>query len=215
MKRFFTLLAALVLLFSCSAAAAEGAQTTFTAAAGAPYAAEADGAVITLLISANAETLAEAEAKAASISDSLKNAFLGAGAPEENIAVERTGVQIDQKYQYNKIKEPELVIIGRSVEYVMTVRVTDIGLLQALLDAAVSNGLYSSYEVRLTSSAAEDAYQAALAEAAKSALARAEAIAKACGFTRTEVLSVKELPCESADGLSGTAQAEVTLAAQK
>lgn len=213
MKRFFTLLTSLVMLISC--ACAEGAATTFTASAGVSYTAEADGAVITLTIAANDETLAEAEAKASASADALKYAFLGAGALAEDISVVRSDVQLDQKYQYNKLKEPELVIIGRSVEYVMTVRVTDISKLKAQLDAAVGSGLYSSYEVRRTSSAIEDAYQAALSEAAKSALARAEALAKACGFTRTEVVSVTELPSESIDGLTGIAQAEVTLAAQK
>ena len=209
MKRFLTLLAALVMLFSC--ACAEGAEITFTATGSAPCAAEPDGAVITLMIAANAETLAEAETKAAASADALKYAFLSAGAQAADVSVVRSNVQVDQKYQYNKLKEPELVIIGRSVEYVMTVNVTDIARLNALLDAAVTSGLYSSYEVTLTSSGRASAFEAALAEAVKSALSKAEAMAKACGYARTEILSVKEL---ASDGLTDTAQAEVTLIAQ-
>ena len=208
MKRFVTLLLSAVLLFSC--ALAEGPQ--FSAAVGVPFEAQADSAVITLWVTANAETLAEAESKAAASVDAIKYALLSAGARAEEIAVVRSDVQADRQYHYNKIHEPELVLVGRSVEYRMTVSVGDMTRLSALVDAAVAGGLYAEYEVVQASSAYEDAYQTALEEAAKKAVAKARAIAKACGFANTAVSSVRELSGERNE-LAGSACAEAILVA--
>lgn len=212
MKRFLTLFIALVMLFSC--ACAEGAAPTFTAIGSAPFAAEADSAVMTFTIRVSDETLPEAESRASSAVDALKYALLSAGAQAADISSVRSDVQNDQQYQYNKIKEPELIIIGCSVEYVMTVNVPDIARLKAIVDAAVVSGRYADYEVKLLSSGRQEACEAALAEAAKMAVSKAEALAKACGYARTEVLAVTEMPSAS-DGLNGIVSVEATVTAQK
>ena len=208
MKRFLMMVASLILLFSCACAEEAKPQTLFTATACVPFAAENDGAVIAITLSANDETLAEAEAKAAALVDAFKVSLMDAGAAEAEISVERTDVQTDRDYHYNKLQEPSLVVIGRSVEYCLTVKVSDIAKLDACLDAIVTNGQYADYTVEKTASAKETAYREALAGAAKDASAKAQALAKACGFNQTVVVSVVELPCEG-----DCAQVEVTLAA--
>ena len=212
MKRFWILLTALMLLCSCAFAqeTEQAALTTVTAVGSASVTAQADSAVLTFTITAQEETLAEAESKAAASASSLKYALLSAGAQAGDISLVRSDVQIEQKYQYNKLQEPGMEIVGRSVVYTMTAAVTQIDKLQALIDAAVLNGQYTSYETALASSALAQSRLEAVSLAAKDALARAEALAKACGFAKTQILSVRELPCED-DGLTVHAQAEVTL----
>ena len=207
MKRFAAVL--LVVFLLLSSACAESAGPLFTASASVPFEAPADSAVITLMITAGSELLSEAESAAAAAVNSLTNALVAAGAREEDISAVRTDVQANWTYQYNKLQEPQLVINGRSVAYAMTVAVPDIALLDALLDAAVNNGMYASYEVALSSSAGEAGYRAAMESAAKAAVEKAKALAKACGFGQTTVVSVTELDCEGA-----AASVEAVLAAE-
>ena len=194
MKRFAAVV--LVVLLLLSSACAESAGPLFTASASVPFEAPADSAVITLMITADSELLSDAESAAAASVASLTDALVAAGAREEDISAVRTDVQADWKYHYNKLQEPQLVLNGRSVAYAMTVAVPDIALLDALLDAAVNNGLYASYEVALNSSDGEASYRAAMESAAKTAVEKAKALAKACGFLKTTIVSVTELACE-------------------
>lgn len=207
MKRFAAVLLTLFMLLS--SACAETAGPLFTASASVPVEAEPDSAVITLMITAGGELLSEAESAAAASVASLTNALIAAGAREEDISAVRTDVQADWKYQYNKLQEPQLVLVGRNVAYAITVSVPDIAVLDSLLDAAVNSGLYASYEVELRSSADEAGYRAALEAAAKAAVEEAKALAKACGFVKTTVVSVTELDCEGA-----AASVEAVLAAE-
>lgn len=211
MKRFFSLLTVLMMIASFACAQEAQPQTVFTASASAPVVCEADGAVITFEVTADAETLAEAETKAASAVDGLKYALINAGAEAADIKSERRDVQIDREYHYNKLQEPQLVIIGRSVRYAVTLNVKDVSKLNTLLDAAVTSGLYSEYAVEKTFSGCKEARDEALALAAKDAVEKAETLARACGFAKTSILSVKELSSEN----SLSVQVEATLAAQK
>lgn len=195
MKRLAAVLLALLMMLS--SACAEGA--LFTASASVPVEALPDSAVIRLTITAGGELLAEAESAATASVSSLQVALAAAGAQEAEISVVRTDAQADRKFHYNKLQEPQMVLAGCSVEYVMTVRVQDLALLNALVDAAVNNGRYAAYEVEMISSASEAGYRAALEAAAKAAVEKAKALAKACGFAQTAVVSVRELPAESCD----------------
>lgn len=210
MKRLAALLVLILMLgsFAC----AESTPALFTASASAPFTAEADSAVITLNITASSEALSDAETMAAASVQGLTEALLNAGAAQEAISVVRSDAQANWQYHYNKLQEPELVLIGRTVEYQMIVTVEDVAQLNALVDAAVNSGLYTTYEVEQHSSQWQSSYLAALETAAKQASDKAMALAKACGTTQTKVVSVVELPGEFV-GLSGVAQVEVTLGA--
>lgn len=215
MKRFFALLCVLCML--CSFAAAEGLpqpQTdyaTVSAVGEHAIALKADSACLSFVLSAFDETLAEAETLAAANVDSLKYALMAAGAEATAVSVRRTDAQNVVKYQYNKLQEPVMERVGCSVSYVLEVQVEEISLLPVLVDAAVNNGLYESYEVTLQSSRCAEAYAEALTLAAQTAVEKAQALASAVGLTQTEIESVVELSKPEADPLSAAARVEVTL----
>lgn len=216
MKRLLWLLVSLMLL--CSPASAQelpGAVPTVTSTGFASVSLQADMAVLTLEVSAFAETLPEAEKEAAASVDTLKYALLSAGAQAADITAVRTDVQLERKYHYNKLQEPTLETVGCTVSYQMTVQVPNPAKLSALIDAAVLSGCYSAYGVELASARREEAYQEALAAAVRDGMAKAQALAEACGISKTEILSVTELAQTGTDPLTVTAQVEVTLGAKE
>ena len=214
MKRFLALLLSMLTICACAIAQeAPAAAPAVTATGCASVAVEPDEGWIILHVTASDETLAEAETKAADSVDSLKYALLSTGVQAADVTITRTNAQLDHKYNYNKLQEPVLETIGCTVEYVLSAKAPEIGKLRAIVDAVVVNGRYASYEIIRQSSQREAAYQEALEAAASSAMAKAEALARACGVRKTALVSVVELAMAETDECSVTAQVEVTLRA--
>ena len=217
MKRLLALLCALMMLSPCALAQSvtEAPEPAVISAVGEhAIALEADGAVLTFALSAFDETLAEAEKLASAKADGLKYALLSAGAQATEITVRRSDVQNVSRYQYNKLQEPTMERAGCTVSSVLQVRLTDVSRLSGLIDTAVTDGRYESYEVALSSSRAAEAYQEALALAAQAAREKALALAKACGVKNAAIHRVTELPAPETDGLTVAAQVEVSLRAE-
>ena len=89
-----------------------------------------------------------------------------------------------------------------------------VDVMMSMIDTAVTDGRYESYEVALSSSRAAEAYQEALALAAQAAREKALALAKACGLKNAAIHRVTELPAPETDGLTVAAQVEVSLRAE-
>ncbi len=206
MKRFWVLL----MLFVCLCAPALAQPASFTATGVATVPVETDGVAVTLRICASADDLAKAEALADQSVSALKSAVMSVGVQAADVSLSRVDAQNVSEYHYSKLQQPSLVIIGSSVVYEMKIVLYDAEKANALVDAIVSTGMYESYELTPLASGRDETYRQALSLAVADGMEKALLVAKACGVTDAELVSVVENEPQT-DGQSVTAVVTVTL----
>ena len=211
MKRFVALL--MVLLSLCSFACAEQVttqdHTLITTAAMIKVNAENDIAILTFDIVAEGETVAEANELVTAQITAIKDILMAQGVEQENIWHKRYDVSPNVVYHNSRLTDGT-VIEGYTVEIELSVRLLDLNLVGIVIDAATQSGAGSTHELVFEKSTVSDAYNDALARAAKMAMEKAEALAESCGMTLVELVSVKE----ASTYLEDEAKVEVTYRAK-
>jgi len=232
LKRLFALLSILALTLAAPCALAESvapaeslppaesAKTVICATGSASVALEADIAMLTLGVKASGATVSAAQEQYAGVLEALSSALEQIGVSHEDIYSSCYDVDTVYNYQYTKLSEKETPA-GYSLASTLVVRVRDTARLGEVIDAAISCGAQSSYELSFESSSYDEAYNQALSQATGDAVRKARLLAQAAGLTLDELCSVTETgltpqpsatdgslagPCA---GLSATAMVEV------
>ncbi len=240
MKRLFALLSILALTLAAPCALAESVApaepvtlaeslspaesaktpTVICATGSARVELEADIAMLTLGVKASGATVSEAQEQYAGVLEALSSALEQIGVSHEDIYSSCYDVDTVYNYQYTKLSEKETPA-GYSLASTLVVRVRDTARLGEVIDAAISCGAQSSYELSFESSSYDEAYNQALSQATGDAVRKARLLAQAAGLTLDELCSVTETgltpqpsaadgslagPCA---GLSATAMVEV------
>ena len=183
MKKILCL--ALCLIFTLSFAAAEGA--TLTVAGTASVTLTPDFATINLGVSTQAKTVAEAQTENAARMNALLDALTAQGIADVDIQTTYFNVHPLSEYRSN-IAE----ITGYQVSNQLSVTVRDLNSISTVLDAAISAGANESYGLTFDSTKRNEAYDQAVALAAKEAVRKAEVLAAASGVKLGSLLTVSE-----------------------
>lgn len=199
MKRLFVLLSVLALTLAAPHALAESvptaesgkAQTVVCATGSASVALEADIALLTLGVKASGATISDAQAQYAGVLEALCAALEQIGVSREDIHSSCYDVDTVYNYQYTKLSKQETPA-GYSLASDLVVRVRDTARVGEVIDAAISCGAQSSYELSFESSSYDEAYSQALSQAAGDAVRKARLLAQAAGLTLDELCSVTE-----------------------
>lgn len=237
MKSLLALLSILALTLAAPCALAESAEpiapaaslspaesaktpTVICATGSASVALEADIAMLTLGVRASGATVSEAQKQYAGVLEALSSALEQIGVSHEDIYSSCYDVDTVYNYQYTKLSEKETPA-GYSLASTLVVRVRDTARLGEVIDAAISCGAQSSYELSFESSSYDEAYNQALSQATADAVRKAGLLAQAAGLTLDELCSVTETgltqqpsaadgsPAGPCAGLSATAMVEV------
>lgn len=211
MKRLMALVMVLCCLHSCawaesfSAAPAqqEESATLITAVGSVPVQAEQDVAVLSLTLVAKSETASGAQQRMMELRETLRNTLQALNVT----TIEETAYQLGamNDYEYGAFRSGE-VIVGYCARAEVVVRFTDMNNVGALVDATIlPEGESTNHSLVFESSALENAHREALALAVQEAMNNADAIAKACGRTLRQLVSVQEI----SEG-EGAATVEVT-----
>ncbi len=224
MKRLLILLTVLTLTLAtplalaqsvpASAAVPGEAQTVVCATGSASVALEADIAMLTLGVQASGATVSDAQAQYAGVLEALTAALEQLGVSREDVHSTCYDVDTVYDYQYTKLTEKK-TLAGYSLASDLVVRVRDTARVGEVIDAAISCGAQSSYELSFESSSYDEAYSQALGQAAADAVRKARLLAQAAGLTLDELCSLTEISLASqpsatggADGLTATAIVE-------
>lgn len=168
-----------------------------------------DIAILSFSISAEGETVAEANRQVMGYIGTITEILTEQGVQESDIWHKRYDVAPNVVYHNTKLTSDQ-VIDGYIVEIVLNVRLTDISLVGVVIDAAMQSGAGSTHELQFERSGAEDAYEAALAQAAQLAMSKAQKLADSCGMALGDLVSVTELSTLD----DGEARVEVTYRAK-
>lgn len=153
--------------------------------------AESDIAILSFDISAEGETVAEANEQVMTRIAALRDVLGAQGVAEENIWHKHYDVTPNVVHHNSRITD-KAVIDGYIVDIVVGVRLTDISLVGAVIDAAMQSGAGSTHDLVFEKSKAAEAYSKALGEAAQLAMEKAAALAQSCGMELGELISVTE-----------------------
>ncbi len=184
MKRMLALFAALVLLLSVSAAAAE---TTLTVSGTGEVRISADTAVISLGVNARDRDVLKAQQKVNESIAAVRSALAAQGVKEENISTEF--INIYAMYDYQNDQEQ---LSAYNASSTLAIMVTDMDSVGALIDAAFAAGANTLNGITFSASDTEEARAEALKEAVADARKKAEILAEAAGMTITGIETVSE-----------------------
>lgn len=218
MKRLLALFAALTLFLTPSAlgeatpasAPCPEPETVLSAIGSAKVMLTPDVAVLTLGVRAAGDTMAEAQRMADETFGRVREALLGQGIAAEDVHITYYNVETVYSYQYSKLGDQETPS-GFTAETDLAVYVRDVGKVGAVVDAAIGVGADSRYELTFESSERAEAYETALAAAAKDAMRKAGLLARAGGLTLIKLKSV----CELTDGEAEEVVVSVTAGSEE
>lgn len=184
-------------------------ETLITTAGAVSVETENDIAVLSFCINAEGETVAEANEQAMNSIAVIKDVLIAQGVEEKSIWHKRYDVSPKVAYHNSKLTDNK-VIEGYLVEIILCVRLTDISLVDSVIDAAMQSGACTTHDLSFESSTASAAYEAALVQASQQAMNRAQKLAEGCGMTLGDLVSVTELSALT----DGEAKVEVTYRAK-
>ena len=122
---------------------------------------------------------------------SVLDALKALGIDAKDMQTDNYTVSPVYDYQNTKL-DSQQILIGYAVTNNVTVTVRQLDQLPALLDAAVAAGANQTYGINFQSSKSDEAYDQALAAAAKDAVRKAGLLATALGRTPGDLISVQE-----------------------
>lgn len=169
----------------------------------------ADVAVLSFTISAEGKTAADASRLAADGMSILNGALLAQGVSEADVSRTHCSISANTVHHNARLTDNQ-VTDGYTADIVVSVRLTDISLVGAVIDAAMQSGAVSAHELTFETVLADEAYRTALAGAAQQAMEKARGLAQSCGLELDGLVSVTELSAQSDE----IARVEVTCRAK-
>lgn len=185
MKKLFILFIALIMMLMAAAAAM--AETKITVNGTGEIRVSADTAVISLGVSSRDKDVLNAQQKVNETIAAVRKALIGKGVKEENINTEF--ITIYASYDYQNDQEQ---LAAYNASSTLAIKVTDMGSVGALIDAAFAAGANTLNGISFSASDTEEAKTEALKEAVKDAQKKAEVLAKASGMEITGIESISE-----------------------
>ena len=155
----------------------------------------ADSAVVVLGVSTMNEDAIEAQAQVNATMNAVRDALLGMGIPQENMATE--SVYLYPRYDYSDSGEDR--IIGYSASNSIRLVTSDIDLLGSLIDTAFLAGANEMGSVEFIASNTKEAQERALQQAVRNAADKARAIAEASGLRLGTLVSIDEAGASGGD----------------
>lgn len=191
MKKFLSILLALMLLPLFALAEESPAPTTLTVQGSASVTLQPDMAQVSVGVNTQAATVAEASAANAQAIDSLIAALEQAGVAREDMATQHYNVNPQYDYQYSSIGNTQQ-ILGYQVSNTLRVTIRQLDTLGPVLDAAMAAGANECYGITFLSTQANEATDKAMALAVEDAARKAELMAAASGKQVVRLVSLKE-----------------------
>jgi len=217
MKRFLVLLLTLCLLAPCAAQAFTPTPTptpphlpgypvvigrsisdsaTLTAIGTAKVEKQTDYGILRFDMEASAETVLLAQEQMESMTSSLRSALEAQGVAESEIRSADYDLRGVYEYNYTKYGE-QRILTGYAITTAFLLHVESTDRAAALIAAVNETGVNCSYSLAFETRDDPEAYDVALAKAAKEAMRNAQVLAHASGLMLNELLSIEET--ENAD----------------
>ncbi len=140
----------------------------------------ADTASIQIGVNTRKETVKEAQKENAALMNAVMEAIKGSGIDENNITTSQFNVYSSYEYGTDVLGR-EIRTLYYEVQNSVTVTISDLTQVGAVLDAAMEAGANTTYGIAFSSTKANEAYQKALTRAVEDAMAKAQVLAAAAG----------------------------------
>ena len=183
-KKWFGLLAALILVLFCAVATAEG---RITVTGSGEVRVSADTAVISLGVSARDPEVLTAQQKANEAVAAIRKALMKSGVREEDINTEF--INIYATYDY---KEGQEQLTAYNATSTLAIRVTDMESVGTLIDAAFAAGANTLNGISFSASDTSEAEAEAMKAAVENAKKKADILAEAAGLKIAGIELVSE-----------------------
>ena len=194
MKKWLAMLLTLCLMLAALPALAEADtddRPVITALGTATVTLVPDMATFTVGVTTQQTLVAAAQSANATAMQSVLDALKALGIDAKDMQTDNYTVSPVYDYQNTKL-DSQQILIGYAVTNNVTVTVRQLDQLPALLDAAVAAGANQTYGINFQSSKSDEAYDQALAAAAKDAVRKAGLLATALGRAPGDLISVQE-----------------------
>ena len=169
------------------AMAAEGGRLVVTGEAEVKMA--PDSAIFQIGVETRAQTLEEAREANAAAMKRVQDRLIAAGADPKTLQTQGFNVQPEWRYDEESHSR---VLVGYWVTHTLTVTVTDLAQLGALLDAAMAEGANRVYGPTFAVRDTEALEAEALKEAVRKARAKAQVLAEASGTFLKGIVEIRE-----------------------
>jgi len=195
MKKLICVVLTLLMITAVSFAFAEGTQpaldagATVTAMGTGSVVIVPDFATITLGVSTQAETVSDAQRQNAALVSAVRDSLVAWGVAWEDIQTNYFSIYPVYDYNYSGGIDR---ILGYRVENNLNVIIRELDKVSAILDAAMDAGANQSYGLTFDSTKRGEAYDQALAMAAREARRKAQILAGAADVTLGELVNATE-----------------------
>lgn len=202
MKKILVALLCATLLMSLSLPAlAEEDDQTLTISGTANITLKPDYATLELGVVSLGATVKDAQQENATLITAVIEALKQNGLTDDDIHTSNFNVNTNYSYDYEKNTQ---TFTGYEVSNMLSVKVSDVGMVGTVLDAAMNAGANRSYGINFGSTAENDAYDKALTRAVEDARHKAEVLAAACGVDLVKITSINATSGGMYYGVSNT-----------